>query len=184
MSEKRSIVLVSCTGRSGSNTRKVCENYALLLQSRNIPVKILDLAHLPSNFLEEELHGRRSKKFETYIREYVTDCDRFIFISPEYNGSFPGVLKIFLDSVHPKEWTNKYACLVGVSVGRAGNLRGMEHLTGILNYLKMHVYYNKLPISVVDKVMDETGRFNSEDQIKACVNQVEGFINWTENKGS
>lgn len=77
--------------------------------------------------------------------------------------------------MHPKEWANKDACLVGIADGRAGNLRGMEHLTGILNYLKMHVYHDKLPISVVNKVMDEHGNFN-EEQLRVCNKQVEGFL--------
>ena len=77
--------------------------------------------------------------------------------------------------MHPREWAGKKACLVGVSDGRAGNLRGMEHLTGILHYLKMHVYYDKLPISVVNLVMDAEGNFN-EAQMKVCSTQMEGFL--------
>jgi NAD(P)H-dependent FMN reductase len=78
--------------------------------------------------------------------------------------------------MHPKEWANKHVCLVGVADGRAGNLRGLEHLTGILHYLKMHVYHNKLPISGVNKMMNGEGGF-TEDQMKACVAQIEGFLN-------
>ena len=65
--------------------------------------------------------------------------------------------------------------LVGVADGRAGNLRGMEHLTGILQYLKLHVYHNKLPISVINKVFDESGNM-LPDQLKVCTLQVEGFL--------
>ena len=95
---------------------------------------------------------------------------------PEYNGGYPGILKLFLDSVSPKEWTNKKVCLVGVSSGRAGNLRGMEDLTGILNYLKLHVYYTKLPISTVDKVLNEAGNFISDEQKNASIAQLQGFL--------
>lgn len=174
----KKIVIISSTSRPNSNTLKVSKIYAEILRSKNMELEILDLGQLPDNFIINELHGKRSDVFSKVIENYISNCNKFIFVSPEYNGSFPGILKLFLDSVHPKEWTDKFACLVGVSVGRAGNLRGMEHLTGILNYLKMHVYYNKLPISVVDKLLNENGHFNSEDQIKACDNQLEGFIRW------
>jgi NAD(P)H-dependent FMN reductase len=99
-------------------------------------------------------------------------------VTPEYNGSFPGVLKVVLDSIHPKEWNHKYACLVGVSDGRAGNLRGMDHLAGVLQYLKMHVYHNKLPISLITKLFNADGTFNNEGQQKVCEVQIEGFLNF------
>jgi chromate reductase len=82
-------------------------------------------------------------------------------VSPEYNGSFPGVLKLFLDALSVKDYkktfSGKRVSLIGVASGRAGNFRGMEHLTGIFNYLNMIVMPNKLPISSVEKVIDEKG---------------------------
>lgn len=172
------MLIISCTSRTESNTMKVCRIYKNILDQKGIENDIMDLSLLPENFIVSELHGKRSEKFSGMINEYIASNDKFIFVAPEYNGSFPGVLKIFIDAIHPKEWRDKYACLVGVSVGRAGNLRGMEHLTGILNYLKMHVFYNKLPISVVDTLLDDKGNFNKPDQLKVCTEQVEGFMKW------
>src|SRR5690606_19694238 len=103
--------------------------------------------------------GMKTESYQKLINWFVTNNHKFIFVVPEYNGSFPGILKLFLDSIPTKFWADKKACLVGVSDGRAGNLRGMEHLTGILQYLKMHVFYNKLPISLINKVMNEHGVF-------------------------
>jgi chromate reductase, NAD(P)H dehydrogenase (quinone) len=157
---------------------KVAKIYSGLLNKRNAENEIMDLTLLPDNFIVGELHGKRSERFSEMINRYIASNSVFIFVVPEYNGSFPGVLKLFIDAIHPKEWSGKYACLVGVSVGRAGNLRGMEHLTGILNYLKMHVYHNRLPISSVDKLLDDSGNFTSEEQIKVCAAQLEGFLDW------
>ncbi len=142
---------------------------------KGLEVKVLDFCTLPHSIAFSETFGNRTEDFSKIVSEYVSSCTKFIFVIPEYNGSFPGILKTFLDSMHPKEWANKDACLVGIADGRAGNLRGMEHLTGILNYLKMHVYHDKLPISVVNKVMDETGNFN-EEQLRVCTKQMEGFL--------
>jgi NAD(P)H-dependent FMN reductase len=74
-----------------------------------------------------------------------------------------------------KVWNYKKALLTGVATGRAGNLRGMDHLADTLHYMKMNVFYNKLPISVVDKVMDKEGHLNEETQ-KAISNQLDEFI--------
>lgn len=172
----KQIVVVSCTNRPDSYTFRVSSAYVNLLQSLGIEAKLLDFRHLPLDEFFKEEYGKPSLKMVEIVEEFVRSQSRFIFVSPEYNGSFPGILKLFIDTVHPREWTNKHACLVGVSKGRAGNLRGMDHLTGVLNYLKMHVYHNKLPISVVDKMIGTEGDFLNDDQKKACLLQLQGFL--------
>ena len=59
----------------------------------------------------------------------------------------------------------------------AGNLRGMDHLSASLHYMKMNVHHNKLPISVIDRVMDKNGRLN-EETLKAIDEQISEFINF------
>jgi len=172
------IVVVSCTNRPNSNTLKVSKIYEKILKSKGVNVKILDFCTLPHDIAFSEVFGKRTESYTAFLNEFVINNRRFIFVVPEYNGGFPGILKIFLDSVHPKDWNFKDACLVGVSTGRAGNLRGLEHLTGILSYLKMHVFYNRLPISVVDKITNADGEFIDEAQKAACEAQVQGFLEY------
>lgn len=172
------IVVLSCTNRPDSNTLKVSRIYESILKERGCEVMVLDFSLLPENIAFAETFGKRSTAFAELVRNYISPIHKFIFVAPEYNGSFPGILKTFLDSISPREWADKSACLVGVSDGRAGNLRGMDHLTGILNYLKMHVFHNKLPISVIQKVMNTNGKFIGEDQMRACIAQVEGFLKY------
>ena len=88
-------------------------------------------------------------------KKWLLPADKFIFISPEYNGSIPGVLKCLIDVTDRKVWKGKKALLTGVSKGRAGNLRGMDHLTGIMHYVGTVVHPNKLPISIVDTLFNE-----------------------------
>ncbi len=172
----KKIVVFSGTNRKNSNTMKVARIYEKILKNKEAEVKLLDFTILPENITISETFGNRTENYAKLITEFVSQNDKFIFIVPEYNGSFPGILKTFIDSLHPREWANKKACLVGVSDGRAGNLRGMEHLTGILQYLKMHVYYNKLPISLIGKIVDAEENFSNEEQIKVCESQIEGFL--------
>jgi NAD(P)H-dependent FMN reductase len=170
------IVIISSTNRPNSNTLRVSKVYEEIVRSKNVSVKILDFMDLPENIAFGEVFGKRSETYAKMLEEYVINTRKFIFVVPEYNGSFPGILKIFLDSMHPKNWENKTVCLVGVATGRAGNLRGLEHLTGVLHYLKMHVFHNKLPISQVDKILSVDGKLISEDQIKVCEAQIDGFL--------
>jgi chromate reductase, NAD(P)H dehydrogenase (quinone) len=172
----QTITLISATNRLESNTVKITRYYELELKSRGIETTLLSLSDLPVSFLTSDMYGKRSPEFQAIIDAKIEQQTRFIFISPEYNGSFAGILKVFLDAIHPKLWMDNKACLVGVASGRAGNLRGMEHLTNILNYLKVNVYHNKLPISMVDKLVDANGNLVDEATQKAIQNQLDGFL--------
>ena len=98
---------------------------------------------------------------------------------PEYNGSFPGVLKAMIDISDIRNcWWNKKALLTGISSGRAGNLRGMDHITGVLNYVKIIVHPNKLPISVIDTVMNGEGIITNPGTLQAIDQQLDEFINF------
>ncbi|MDF2449212.1 MAG: putative flavoprotein [Bacteroidota bacterium] len=171
-----SITIISATNRPDSNTEKVARYYATVLKAMGEESNILSLKNLPESILHSDLYGLRSPEFHKIIETYVEHHQKFIFITPEYNGSFAGILKVFLDAIPPRMWMDNKACLVGVSTGRAGNLRGMEHLTNILNYLKVNVYHNKLPISRVDTLMDGLGNLADEETRKVIETQVAGFL--------
>jgi chromate reductase, NAD(P)H dehydrogenase (quinone) len=68
--------------------------------------------------------------------------------------------------------------LTGVSSGRAGNLRGMEHLTGSLLHLKMTVHPNRLPISSIHTLLDEHGTISNAGTIKTIQTQLDEFLNF------
>ncbi len=170
------IQVLTCTNRPNSYSHKVSKIYLSLLKKSGIEASYYNLESLPENIAFSDLYGKRSRDFEHVIEQVIRPYKRFIFVVPEYNGSFPGILKVFLDAVHPREWNGKKACLVGVSSGRAGNLRGMEHLTGVLLYLKMNVYHNRLPISGIEHIVNEENEFKNPEQLLVCEHQIRGFL--------
>ena len=162
--------IISGTNRIGSHTEKVAEEYKRLLKEKNIDAIIFSLKNLDVL--------KRTPEFLKIENEILIPTQKFIFILPEYNGTFPGVLKAMIDNSDIKKaWYHKKALLTGISTGRAGNLRGMDHLSASLNYLKMDVHHNKLPISVIDKVMDANGSLNDET-LKAIDEQLNEFIDY------
>lgn len=171
-----SITVISGTNRENSHTEKIARHYEAVLKSKGETVNYLCLKELPPDFINTDLYGKRSEAFQKLLDKDIVNQHKFIFVSPEYNGSFAGILKIFLDAVPPRLWTDNRACLVGVSTGRAGNLRGLEHLTNILNYLKVNVYHNKLPISRVDTLLNADAGIKDEETLKVIDLQIEGFL--------
>lgn len=162
-------IIISGTNRVGSNTIRIAQQYKWLLNQRGIESGLLSLEGL--NVLE------RNPVFEKIEKDLLIPATKFIFISPEYNGSIPGVLKCMFDiSDVRKAWAGKKALLTGVSTGRAGNLRGMEHLTGILHYMRMVVHPNKLPISVVDKLFNGEDLIADQATIAAIGSQLDEFL--------
>lgn len=171
-----SITVISATNRLDSYTEKIANHYIFKLKQKGHQVDMLSLKELPASFLQTDLYGKRSEGFKKILDQHILNQTKFVFISPEYNGSFAGVLKVFLDAVPPGMWVDNKACIVGVSSGRAGNLRGLEHLTNILNYLKVNVYHNKLPVSRVDTLINEKGVIHDAETIKAIDLQLDGFL--------
>jgi chromate reductase, NAD(P)H dehydrogenase (quinone) len=163
------ITIISGTNRHGSNTGKVAAQYLQLLRDKGVDAKFVTLEGLDVN--------ERNPAIQKLEKDILIPTDKFIFISPEYNGSIPGVLKSLIDiSDIQKVWWGKKALLTGVSTGRAGNLRGMEHLTGILHYVKVHVHPNKLPISVVDKLLNGANVITDTGTLQAIDEQLDEFL--------
>ena len=165
------ITIISATDRPGSNTLKIAKIYSEILTEKNITHHLLSLENMPG--LD------RNDAFIEMESIYLKPAQKFIFISPEYNGSYAGILKLMIDKSDIAGcWHHKKALLTGVATGRAGNLRGMEHLSGTLLYLKMLVHHNRLPISQVDKLLDVTGKLNDVDTEKVIRQQKEDFIHF------
>ena len=100
---------------------------------------------------------------------------KFIFVVPEYNGSFPGVVKALIDVLPRSVWINKKAALVGVAAGRAGNIRGLDHLTNILNYMGVIVLPQKIYLSQVESLVNQEHEIIDVSTIEAIKTQIKGF---------
>jgi chromate reductase, NAD(P)H dehydrogenase (quinone) len=147
------ITIISGTNRPDSRSRILAEIYASLLRERQIEHAILDLAELPIDFTATALYDNSGKN-EAFnqLANFVSSSEKFVFIVSEYNGSFPGVLKAFIDGLaYPNSFRNKKGALAGISSGTQGGLLAMSHLTDVLNYLGMHVLAGKVRIPQIEK---------------------------------
>ena len=160
--------IISGTNRVNSHTEKVAAEYHKILKEKNLEAFLFSLKNI--DLLT------KNPTFSAIETDLLVPTEKFIFIIPEYNGSYPGVLKAMIDITDVKTWWWKKALLTGISTGRAGNLRGMDHLSDSLQHLNMFVHPNKLPISIIDKVMDEKGVIYNEFTLQAINKQLDEFI--------
>jgi NAD(P)H-dependent FMN reductase len=135
------ISIVVGTNRRNSISKQVAVYYKSILDEKNVISQIVDLVDLPTDFTRTALYENNGKNpVFNAIREKVQTSDKLVFIVPEYNGSFPGILKSFIDGLkYPEGVKDKKSAMVGISSGVQGGVLAMAHLTDIFNYLGMNV---------------------------------------------
>ncbi|MEQ9404494.1 MAG: NAD(P)H-dependent oxidoreductase [Cyclobacteriaceae bacterium] len=173
------ITIVCGTNRKNSSTRKVVSFYEEILQSKGQETSILNLEDLPEDFIRSALYENEGKneEFNTF-QERVDNCEKLVFITPEYNGSFPGVLKAFIDGMRfPGTFEGKKCALVGISSGTQGAALAMSHLTDIFNYLGMNVLAQKPRLPLLESKMNGNRIMDSE-YIQLLEEQAEAFISF------
>jgi chromate reductase len=170
------VTIISGTNRPNSNTLKVAQYYQKVLLKKGLSTTILDLQQLPEQLIATDLYGKRSEKFQQ-IQEIVTKSEKFLFVIPEYNGSFPGVLKTFIDAcTFPESFYDKKACLVGISSGKYGNIRGIEHFNGVCAYLHLNVMPLRIHLAQIKTELNENNQLFKEDTLKFTNQQIDKFI--------
>lgn len=170
------ITVISATNRTDSNTEVVAAHYASLLKIRGVDAKLFSLKSLPQDFLSSEMYSNGGDKMKSIVDDYIVGADKIVFIIPEYNGSYPGVLKIFLDGVNSKLFSGKKAGIIGLSNGHSGNLRGQEHLTSVLHYLRMMVHYLQPKLSNISQSINESAEIVDERTLRLLNEHAEGMI--------
>ena len=151
------ITIISCTNRKSAVSKVLSEFYQELLQQAGTESKILDLQNLPADFVWSALYENTGKNQEfNRMTELIKHSDKFVFVVPEYNGSFPGVLKAFIDGMqYPVSFKDKKCALIGLSSGTQGGTLALSHLTDIFNYLGMHVLALKVRMPGIEKLVSD-----------------------------
>jgi NAD(P)H-dependent FMN reductase len=163
------ITVISGTNRADSMTFRTAKLYYGLLEAGGHEAKLLSL--------ENKAVWERGAEMLEVEKEYLIPAEKFIFVMPEYNASFPGIVKVMMDNSDLKKcWWYKKALLTGISDGRAGNLRGIEHMTSILHYMKVQVHYDKLILSRINEEIGKDGTIKKPATEAAMRQQLEDFI--------
>ena len=176
------ITIIAGTNNKDSKSKIFAQKYADIFASKTKePIEVLCLEDVHHdcfhNMMYEE--AEQTKSLTAVQDKYMIPAKKFFFVIPEYNGSFPGALKMFIDACSIRDITgtfrNKKAALAGVSAGRAGNLRGMTHFASILNYLGICTLPNQLPISTISVVLNDKDEIN-EETLKVMGDQADQFL--------
>ena len=158
------ITLLAGTNRPNSRARRIANLYATLLTGLGANSQILDLAELPTDFVATALYANAGQNPAfNRLADMLNAGNKLVIITPEYNGSFPGVLKAFIDGLpYPGGIRGKKAALVGLSNGGQGGLLAMTHLTDILMYLGTTVLPERVRLPFINQDLSDEGELRHE----------------------
>jgi NAD(P)H-dependent FMN reductase len=110
------------------------------------------------------------------FKQRIGDADGFIVITPEYNHSFPGYLKIAIDSASA-EWKTKAVGFVAYG-GVSGGLRAVEGLR--LVFAELHAVTIRDAVSLHSPwaLFTEDGSVESPEAINATAAYVLNELVW------
>ena len=112
------------------------------------------------------------------LQHDVGAADGIILGTPEYHGSFSGVLKNALDLLGFDEFEGKMVGLVGVSGGAMGAADGLHALRNVGRALHAWVIPQQASIPEAWKVFDDAGNVKArelEDRLRDVGRQVTRF---------
>ena len=178
------ITVISGTNRPGSNTRKIAALIQETLQQTGEEVTILDLAELPPEIFDASSYASKPASFSAF-QDQMLETDGMLTVVPEYNGSFPGVLKYFIDMLSfPESLYEKPAAFVGISSGRWGGIRAVEHLQMVFQYRHAHLFGRRCFIPGVGRILDENGRLTDPDVAERLKKSALDFARFCRNLGT
>ena len=126
---KRIAVLVGSLRKESFNLKMAKALFALAPEA--LTLEIVEIGGLPLYNQDHDDEGKPPEPW-TSFRKHVRSCDGFLFVTPEYNRSVPGVLKNALDvgsrPYGQSVWGGKPGAVISVSPGAIGGFGANHHL--------------------------------------------------------
>ena len=172
------ILVVSGTNREGNLTSRVAARVVEILQGHESgpEVEMIDLVELPASLFTPQAYAAKPSEFQPCI-DHVLACGGMLVVAPEYNGGIPGVLKYFIDMLpFPESFDGLPVAFVGLSAGRWGGLRTVEHLQQVFGYRNAHIFPGRVFFPAIQGKLDDSGELADPELLERLRVQVHGFL--------
>ncbi len=179
--EKTTIGVIIGSLRRESFCKKVAHNLMDMLP-QGLEAKVIDIGDLAIYNQDFEEDGATPPQWEAF-RAAIKGCDGFLFVTPEYNRSFPAVLKNALDiGSRPyghNLWSAKPAAVVSVSPGVLGGFGANHHLRQVMTFVNLYVMQQpEAYLGNAAALLDKDGAINDEGTKKFLQNVTDSFAAW------
>lgn len=166
--------IISGTDRPNSRSLQVAKILEKIYKNQGDQVEVIDLKQVPLNILDGSQYAEPPSELETYLKK-VNSSSGLIIVCPEYNGSYPGALKYFIDHWQfPKSFEYRPVAFVGLG-GRFGGLRPVEHLQGVFGYRNSFIFPERVFLTNIFQTLKE-GSLVDPIALQLLEQQSKGFI--------
>ncbi len=154
------IAILSSSTRVNRQSHRAALGLAHFIEKHGVhTAEILDLAVSNFPLLEEVLH--RHPNAPTGLAEFadqVRQADAYLFVSPEYNGSYTAALKNAVDYLKEGEFARKVIGIVSVTSGPLGGIRAALSMQQLVLGIAGIPIPQMLTIGLVGQKFDEEGQ--------------------------
>ncbi len=169
------IVVISGSNRPGNNSSVVAKTLQSMLVDAGEEVFPIDLEALPPELFTPAAYAEKPAEFEP-IQENILSTDGILTVVPEYNGSYPGALKYFIDCLRfPESLVAKPSAFVGVAAGKWGGMRAVEQLEMVFQYRHAHLYGRRVFLSNIFGAITE-GKLTDDEALHRMQELIDGFV--------
>ncbi len=174
------ILIISGTNRPGSNALRVAHVLEGFYRAAGAPCELLSLRDLPPEMFDPAAYAQKPPGV-VELQRRVLDARGLHVVTPEYNGSFPGVLKNFIDMLKfPESFEHQPVAFTGEAAGQWGGLRPVEQLAQIFSYRNAHLYPERVFIPGINKLMSADGTLTDAAINDRLAKQAAGFAAFAE----
>lgn len=167
--------IISGTDRPDANALVVSKYLKQEYQKEGIEAGIINLQDFPTAKVSGGPYGRDLPEVDSFIRPAV-EADGLVFVCPEYNGGYPGILKLFIDYMpFPGSLNKMPVAMVGEADGAFGAVRAVEQLQQVVGYRNAHVYPERVFISRVNENFDAEEGVRDQLQQELLMSQIANF---------
>lgn len=181
--DPRPILIISGTNRPDSNCLKVARIIETHYTAAGLSAELFSLADLPPEIFHPTSYAAKPSTFLP-IQQRVLAAPGLHIITPEYNGSFPGVLKYFIDMLKfPESFDHKPVAFVGEAAGVWGALRSVEQLQMIFGYRNAHLFPERVFIPGIREKLDPNGHLTDPALNTRLAQQARDFAQFVSRLG-
>jgi NAD(P)H-dependent FMN reductase len=168
------ILIIAGTNRPNSRTLKIADILLGHYARVGVEARVFSLTDLPLEIFSPSAYAEKPPAFIP-IQQDVLNAAGLHVVTPEYNGSFPGVLKYFIDMLKfPESFNHKPVAFTGGG-GMFGALRPVEQLQHVFGYRNAYVYPDRVFVPQITVKFDAGGKLIDEAINQRLAVQAEGF---------
>jgi NAD(P)H-dependent FMN reductase len=176
-----SLKIISGTDRPNSNALRVSKYVQGKYRQEGISAEIIDLQDFPLGQVVGGKYGEELRPVDEFVDQAVI-ADGLVVVCPEYNGGYPGILKIFIDYLpFPNSLNKKPIALIGEANGAFGAMRAVEQLQQVFGYRNAHIFPERVFISRVNENFDDEEGIKDQFQHQLLKDQINGFPDFVRN---